>query len=277
MDQKMKWGSLVGPVIALSLAVAPSSSTAGSDSAIERANNQVNVWFGKLRQDYKEFNDGTSPTLPAILDSESGTVPGITIDGGAFVKGGYIWLRQAHWKGETTYDGYIGTTPAKTTTDNVMSEGLMKGGYLFHAGEGFRVGPVLEFGMLLWNRQIGRGTTSAVEEDYRHFYYGLGLLGLYGITDDLSLKFEGTWGKTFGATITAPQFDFQDEKLGRETTIRGGLVADYRLTGSLHVMAGAETLQFGYGTSKVNSSGNFEPRSDTRRLSYKVGLGYSFR
>lgn len=268
-------------VLTLSIMLtAPHVAEASSDMAVEHANNQINLWMGTLSQDYREHSDGNWSGGPSILDTEKGNVRGYAIDGGVFVKGVYTFAHADFYKGQTDYDGYISTTPptpAKTTTDNRIVDTYFNGGYLWKAGTGTYLGPIGELGLMSWRRQIGIGTPYAVDELYSHWYAGLGVVLLYGITDNLSMKIEGVFGETFLATVTSPTFNFNNQKLGSKPITRGGLVLDYRLVGGVHVMAGVDSLKFGYGASDVNTSGNREPRSDTSRVTYRLGIGYSFR
>lgn len=274
-----KHNTLVMLMLSAALSV-PDVADASSDKAVERANNQINLWVGTLSQDYKEHNDGIWTGGPPILDTEKGNIRGGAIDGGAFVKGAYAFAHAGFYKGQTDYDGYISTTPptaAMTTTDNRIVDTYFNGGYLWKVRNGAYLGPIGELGEMSWRRQIGIGTPYAVDELYNHWYAGVGLVLLYGITDNLSVKIEGVFGETFLATVNSPSFNFSNEKLGSKPITRGGFVLDYRLVGGVHVLAGIDSVRFSYGASDVNSSGNMEPRSDTSRVIYKAGLGYSFR
>ena len=105
----------------------------GINSTIVKASNQLAVGGGMLEQDYREFNDGLEPSLPAILDSESGRITSLRFSYTGMIHQLYVQANLNYSTGDTDYVGYLQSsgppvtyTPFNTTTENRIVDVLAR-------------------------------------------------------------------------------------------------------------------------------------------------------
>lgn len=131
-------------------------------------------WLGASALDfgYEEFN-----TAGASLDRESGVVPGLT--------GGIRW-RTGDWFGESELWLHTGrvdyTAPDATTrTDERIADWSARAGHRLAGMPGRGVDGYAGLGYRDWRRDIQSTTLSGEVEDYRWWYWGLGIRGEHPI------------------------------------------------------------------------------------------------
>lgn len=248
--------------------------------AIHKANNQINLSVGFLHQNYGEYNDGLAPSMGAYLDVERGKIPGFDLSASASNnKRQYVEFHLSRYSGRTDYDGALQwtdaqgyhTIPYQTTTENVVTELLLKGGKVLAIGERSALTPHLELGWHGWRRDTSDDPYGYLE-DYSHFWIGLGLIGQHAISDRLVVEAAGMVGHSIDAFIVVPDHALRGS-LGSSLTWQAGIGADYTLRNKLHLTGNIHFVRFNYDQSPSNGYA-LEPRSFTEQVSYRIGLGY---
>lgn len=245
---------------------------------IVHASNQLSWGFGTLAQDYREYNDGLVPSLPDILDSETGRLTSFRVGYTGMLRGLYIQARLNYSTGETDYVGYLQSgypvvyTPFNTTTDNRIIDLLARVGYAFRAGERLVLVPYGELGDYWWRRDVGPSTPYGIVEDYFHLNLSLGAKALYSPVSRLVLELGGGYGTTFLAFMTAEGYDYD---LGSEPYMSAYASVDYRFLENWHLKWSADYRRWEYGQSDV-VAGYLEPHSRTEQTQYLMSVGVNF-
>lgn len=248
------------------------------NAEIARASNQVSFGYGKLHQDYREFNDGLVPVLPAILDSETGSIDSVRLAYIGVFSRVYVQLNLNYSRGTTDYVGYLQApgpvyTPFNTTTRNTMYDLIERAGYTFKAGDSMVVVPYIELGEYFWSRKIGVTTIYyGGAEEYSHLSLGAGAKLLYTPVRRLVVEVGAGGGYVLLAAMTTHGYDY---KLGEKPYISGYASLDYRFVASWHLKASADYRKWQYGQSGI-VGGAVEPHSESVQTQYLLSLGYDF-
>lgn len=264
-----------------SLLTLASTGIAQANDTLDAANNQVILNLQNTHQNYREYDDNKD-----FLDGEMGFMPGIGIEVRHLDNGVYLRGAADYNKGDTDYTGQLQDgTKATATTGNKVINLNVQGGYLVNLGDNLLVGPYAELGYQKWDRTLDKdGQYYTFEENYHHYYGGLGVKADYAAFKGMTLSSHAGYGRTFGAKMS-----LDDEMIGKYNMALGGKVrynagveADYAMTENFHVRAGVDYTRFKYGKSDLmldqNGSGAtaFEPASTTEQVKYTLGLGMSF-
>jgi hypothetical protein len=246
-------------------------------STITQSNNQISVQFAATDFNYKETIDG----LP--FDTEKGWVlPGASVSFSLmrnwFVDHLFFNARFAWENGKTDYVGAYQGDPFGSL---VSTSGATVYDYELRFGKGFAPQPDLMATLYFgggyheWERMVNAGET------YSHGYAGGGLLVQWSFMSRFVLSVDGFIGRTIDPQIKVATIP--DEivgstlALGNSAIYKVGLSGDYAITRRLHVNAGVEWVDFNYGKSALDPTGNyFEPHSDTSNVTVKAGVGYAF-
>jgi len=253
---------------------------AGINADIVKASNQVALGLGVLQQDYREYNDGLAPSLPAILDAEKGSITSLRLSYTGMLQRIYVQANLNYSTGDTDYTGYLQSpppppivyTPFTTTTNNRIFDLTWRVGYTFRAGHQVALIPYVELGEYTWRRDVGPSTPYGITEDYFHMIFGLGGKLLYSPVDRLVLEVGGGYGTTFLGTMTTDGYDYT---LGDKPYMGAYGALDYRFVGNWHLKWSVDYRKWEYGQSDV-VAGYLEPHSQTRQTQYLMALGYNF-
>jgi len=247
--------------------------------------NQQSVSLGRLHQNYREYNDGLSPSLGEILDREDGHVGQFDYRIAA-TRGRVLGnLDFQYASGDTHYDGHllVSGAPATDTTHNTIYALRLNLGYILWSGDNGLVAPQLEFGYHIWKRYIDG---SGQEEKYTHGMFGAGVRAYYALSKNMVVKASAFAGKTVAPNISGTRVIlWPDQELGSSRYVRGGLGLDYRLSGAWHVGFDVDYVTWRYKQSGLflatDESGALlgyflEPRSRTAQTSYLFTVGHEF-
>jgi hypothetical protein len=251
---------------------------AGINTDIVKASNQVALGLGSLQQDYREYNNGLAPSLPAILDAEKGSITSLRLSYTGMLQRLYVQATLNYSTGDTDYTGYLQSgnpvvyTPLTTTTNNRIFNLTWRVGYTFKAGSSVALIPYIELGEYMWRRDVAPHMSYGVTEDYFHMILGLGAKLLYSPVERLVLEAGGGYGTTFLGTMTTGGYDYT---LGDKPYmgIYGSL--DYRFVGNWHLKWSVDYRKWEYGQSDI-VAGYLEPHSQTKQTQYLMALGYNF-
>jgi hypothetical protein len=251
----------------------------GINSTIVKASNQLAVGVGVLEQDYREFNDGLEPSLPDILDSESGSITSLRLSYTGMIRQLYVQANLNYSTGDTDYVGYLQSleppvvyTPFNTTTENWIVDVLVRVGYAFRTGASVVLIPYGEVGNYMWRRDVGPSTPYGITEDYFHMNFSLGAKALYSPVDRLVLELGSGYGTTFLGTMTLYGYDYE---LGNKPYMSAYASLDYRFVTNWHIKWSADYRKWEYGQSDV-VAGFLEPHSRTEQTQYLMSVGYNF-
>jgi hypothetical protein len=248
---------------------------------IVESNNQIIAEFVEAHLDYSEYA-GAYGTLPGLLDTEKGWVPGfgakLSVMNSAFVNNAYFEAEFTRSQSRTAYEGGViggcGYGCVLKDDEAIFTDFHNRYGQGFEVQPDFMITPYVEWGYHRWNRAVNAGET------YDNYYVGAGGMAQYSPLSRLVLSANAMIGATVGSWIDvnaitgfAPAWS---DKLGNSLTYDIGGSADYGVTRSLHVTAGLDYAYFKYGASPLQPSGFFEPRSATGMTTAKLGLGYAF-
>jgi hypothetical protein len=274
--------SLVFVTVTLLMVSTVQAEMTGSDTRINanivKASNQVAVGFGVLNQDYREYNDGLVPSLPAILDSETGSINSLRLSYTGMFNRLYVQASLNYSTGDTAYTGYLQSgspivyTPISTTTNNSILDLIARLGYTYEVGRSVAVIPYLEFGQHLWKRDVGPSTPYGVTEDYFHMSLGFGAKALYSPIERLVLEIGAGYGSNVLSTMTTDGYDYT---LGDKPYVNAYASADYRIDDRWHLTLSADFRNWQYGESAV-VAGAVEPHSETTQIQYLMSVGYNF-
>jgi hypothetical protein len=239
------------------------------------SNNQIAVQFVSVNFDYIETANG------APLDTEKGWVSGIggsvSFMGNFLVPNLYLNAQFARYEGETDYVGAYWGQPfgtLRTTSDATVTDFDFRLGKGFELQRNVMLTPYFGVGSHAWDRGVNAG------EEYSHGYYGGGVMLQVSPFDRFVLSGTALIGETFNSEIVIesnPGLPGSTLALGDSTIYRFGVSGDYAITKNLHVNAGVEWVDFEYGRSGLDPTGQYyEPDSETSHVIVKVGLGYAF-
>jgi opacity protein-like surface antigen len=268
-------------------------------SDITAANNQISVDFATTNVDYVEFNPPNAPfrdpllAVGAPLDTENGWVPGVSVTGTAMFNLGqlcnvYVQGRFSYFNGHTDYWQPLGRLPGVSGA-KIWEED-------FRLGKGFDLAPnvmltpYLGAGLRRWDRDLcvaGACVGNGFHEDYKHGYWGAGLMLQVSPISRLVLSASGLVGRTVGSEINGgpnggnPTIVPFHAALGNSTIYKVEGSADYAITQNIHANVGVEWTRFTYGLSApfvVDRFGNpaVEPDSRTNTVTVRAGLGFAF-
>jgi hypothetical protein len=251
----------------------------GINIAIARASHQVSFGYGKLHQDYREFNDGLVATLPGILDSETGSVNGYRLAYVGMFSRLYVQLHLDYAKGDTDYVGYLQSlpgpvyTPFNTTTRNTFFDLVERVGYTIKAGNSAVVIPYAELQEYYWSRKIGVTTIYfSGAEEYSHLGLGVGAKLLFSPVTRLVFEIGAGGGYAVLGEMTTNGYRYT---LGEKSYLSGYASADYNLVGDWHLKASADYRKWQYGQSDIVANA-IEPHSQSVQTRYLLSMGYSF-
>ncbi len=264
------------------LTAAPVASAFADTSAILSTNNQISLDYTSTNVDYTETGNGVLGTPAGTLDTESGSISGYAVSLSVmkdwWLGNDYLRLSYDHSNGDTSYVGQpiastSNTYGSITGSDSAtLEDGSIRYGKGFNTSADTMLTPYFELGYHTWDRGVNAGET------YHNRYYGVGALGQYAPTHNLTLSGDAFIGGTFGSDITVPG-SFSGS-LGTSTYWRVGASLDYAFTQHLHGNLGVDYTSFQYGMSGIYNVGNgyvgWEPASTTDYTVARVGLGYSF-
>lgn len=251
---------------------------AGINADIVKASNQVAVGLGVLQQDYREYNEGLAPSLPAILDSEKGTISNLRLSYTGMAQRLYVQATLNYASGDTDYTGYLQSgfpvvfTPLTTITNNRILDLTWRVGYTFRAGPQVALIPYIELGEYTWRRDVAPHMSYGITEDYFHMILGLGAKLLFSPVERLVFEAGGGYGTTFLGTMTTDGYDYT---LGDKPYMGIYGSIDYRFFGNWHLKWSADYRKWEYGQSDV-VAGYLEPHSQTRQTQYLMSAGYNF-
>ena len=250
----------------------------GVNPNIANATRQWTFGLGILNQNYSEYNNGIVPSLPAILDSETGDITSFRFSYTAMSNRLYLQAILNYSVGSTAYTGYLQSgspvvfTPLTTKTSNNIFEILGRAGYAYNLSHSVVVIPYAELGEYLWIRDVGSSTPYGISEDYFNFSLGVGAKALYSPADRLVLELGMGYGLNFLSSMSAGGYDFT---LGNEPYMNVYASVDYRIDPRWHLILSADYRNWKYGQSQV-IGGYLEPDSETTQRQYLVSLGYQF-
>jgi len=250
----------------------------GINSEIARASNEVAFGYGKLHQDYREFNDGLTPLLPSILDSETGRINSYRLAYIGMFSRAYVQLNLNYSSGDTDYVGFLQApgpvyTPFNTTTRNSIFDLSERVGYTIRMGSPAALVPYIELGEYYWSREVGRTTIYyGGAEHYSHLSLGVGAKLLFSPVSHLVFELGAGGGYIVLADMVTQGDTFT---LGAKAYMSGYTSIDYRFVGNWHLKASADYRKWEYGQSDVVGL-YLEPHSQTKQTQYLLSLGYSF-
>lgn len=250
----------------------------GINAEIARASNQVSFGYGKLHQDYREFNDGLVPVLPSVLDSETGRIDSFRLAYNGLFSRVYVQANLNYSTGDTDYVGYLQApgpvyTPFTTTTRNTIFDLIERVGYTVRAGDSANVVPYIELGEFYWSREIGRTTIYySGAEEYSHLSLGVGAKLLFSPVRQLVLEAGAGGGYVVLGDMTTQGNHYT---LGAKPYLSGYASADYRFIENWHLKLSADYRKWEYGQSDIVANA-IEPHSESVQTQYLLSVGYSF-
>ena len=257
----------------------PRAGSPGINTEIATASNQVSFGYGKLHQDYREFNDGLVPVLPGILDSETGRMDSFRLAYNGLFSRLYIQANLNYSSGDTDYVGYLQSfpgpvyTPFTTTTRNTIFDLNERVGYTVISRDSSVVVPYIELGEFYWSREIGRSTIYySGAEEYSHLSLGIGAKLLFSPVRQLVLELGAGGGYIVLGDMTTQGNHYT---LGQKPYLSGYASADYRFVENWHLKLSADYRKWEYGQSDI-VAGAIEPHSETVQTQYLLSVGYSF-
>lgn len=261
---------------------------------IHNANNLVGVSIVGRHLAYEEDNNGLAPTLPPVLDTESGWLVGflaeVKIQQRIFVPNVYIHPTVGYVAGSVEYDGRTqptapgGSMPVTATSGASILDLGLDLGLGVPVGDRVAFTPILRYAHRQWGRTLLQGSANSFKEGYAHHELGAGLLFQVVIAPHLVGGASGTVGGTLGPGVSltpamsALSLDFG---LGSEVALRGELSLDYALATvpRVHFFAAYDAYSFSYGQSNAVMIGAValqEPSSSTLQHDLRAGIGIGF-
>lgn len=242
--------------------------------------NESSFGFGVLHQNYREFNNGSSPNIGPILDREDGDIGLFRYQTGGLYGHYLVHATLDYAYGNTRYDGHLlasGAPVTATTRNNIADLHFNIGYALFTSAHGV-LAPELELGYRTWRRRI---LDTGQEEVYDHTYLGVGLQGYYQLSPRTVVELRYVRGRTIDPNISGTDsIYFGDNTLGSKPYTHAALGLDYRWGTVWHVGLHANYLAWRYGHSgnfvATTNTGAFvalEPDSKTSQISYLLTLG----
>lgn len=242
--------------------------------------NETSFGVGLLHQNYREFNNGLSPSIGEILDREDGNISQFRFRSGGLY-GKYVVQGTFDFAyGDTRYDGHTlaGSLPITATTRNNIFDLHFNAGYALFAGVNGLLAPELELGYRSWRRNI---VDSGQEETYGHTYLGVGLHGYYALSSRSVLELRYVRGHTINPSIQGTDvIYFGSNDLGSSPYTHAELGLDYRWGAVWHVGLHVDYMKWRYGRSNdfIAYSGSLtfvalEPDSLTSQTSYLLTFG----
>jgi len=291
-------GLLLSVAIAAMGSIASWSSTAwaldpvGDD--IYAANNQIGASFVTRHIGYDELNNGLSPGLPDVLDSETGWVFGFLVEAkvqrtvfqipNVYLRPSFGWT----W-GTLTYDGRTqptapgGSQPVTAHSGATIFDLGIDVGVGIPLGTGAALTPIVRLAERRWRRDVAQDRQGSFREDYSHVELGAGLLAQFVLSTGVVFGLSGTVGRTFAPAIaiTPGGSVSLDLDLGNALVAHAGASMDWALgKGSpVHAFLAYDLLYFTYGRSDPRIVGGFsitEPDSRTVQHDVREGVAYAF-
>ncbi|WP_433692141.1 hypothetical protein [Herbaspirillum seropedicae] len=262
-----------------------SSSTCKANQDILSANNQIALQYLSGNIDYTEKRDGKNDT---VLDTERGTVPGGAITAvimrDLWLGNDYLQFSYARKRGHTHYVGALmsgGNYGSVTASSGaVLTDYNLRLGKAFTLHPSLLLTPFADIGHHEWQRGVNAGET------YRHGSYGVGLMLQAKVMSKMVVSATAILARTVDAHIDVANSDAAQASnafstsLGNSRLYKAALSIDYALTPALHASAGVDYYAFRYGRSAnvrtANGLAYYEPKSDSRYVSFAVGVGYRF-
>jgi hypothetical protein len=244
-------------------------------AAIRLSDNEIGIGITGNLLNYEE-----QPGAP--LDSEHGWMGGLdarvsTMFDYAGLSNLYLGLDYGYAGGSVGYTGsLINGAPFKGSDQSSMNRVLARVGKGFVLDDSLMLTPYAAGGFQNWNRTL----------NYPNETYGAGLVGAgamlqWAATPRLVLTADAQLLAVVGGNVssTAPGYPtLNSQTFGASPEERIGLLADYALTGPLHVWGGLDLTHFTYTGAPLHplSAGFYEPNSATSLFELKAGLALSF-
>lgn len=262
-------------LLGAALALAPMMASAKANLA---SGSTAAVGYTLTHNNYAEY----SPTSSSYLDTEMGTLHGVTL--AAQHMGTHIYLGEtiSYADGTTRYDGAIQqvtqngivTTPYQGRTHSQIWNVNFAIGPSWGIGDRVLLAPIIGTDVYYWNRRAGDGAPGSVHERYLHWTAAVGLVGRVAITSRMRVQLLGEATYPIINAISTP---YGGTKLGKHAGYRASLSVNYRVYGGLGLFARASLQYFKFGRANITSSGSvIEPDSRTVNTTYMVGLSYAY-
>ncbi len=276
------------------LVVFPFFTAFGANKTIFQSENGFNVGIGITHIGYGE----TVAWIPGYADTENGNLSTTTLEFSRLVDeegvrensrdfnlppGFYLNGRISWATGATQYDGQTQDVPPipVSTTDlaDILKIDLA-------SGHGFTVSPRLllipnvQVGTHYWGRTVQphfivNNVNYENKEDYRHYYFGIGLKSVYALVEkvavSLALDLHNNFFSEMRSSYTGETYSLKNN-------------TGYAVTGKMTYEAGKDVNffvkiaieTFSYGASPVQADGTFEPDSKSQLVQYTVGAAHAF-
>ena len=265
----------------LALTLASASAMAQTNKTIEAANSQLSFSVTSQAVTYHEL-DVSHVTGGAYLDSETGTLPGYTVQwkgqGDLFELRDMVVQASLHGAtGSLGYDGFLQdmagniVSPYQSTSSANLTDYSLRVGKAIPTSVASQVVPFIGYQSHQWVRTMA--PPYGYQETYNHNALEVGIMGQAAFTP----KLVGTATLSFGS--------MQDAKMqvsGASTyTLRDQdtksleLSVYYALDKNWHLSATVGRTEFEYGQSAVVSN-SYEPDSRTSYDYVALGVGYHF-
>lgn len=261
-----------------------STSAFSASSAIMDSNNQISIRVNTTRVSYIEADNALNGINTAVLDSETGNVPGYAILLSSMSEQDNIYFAAEYDRssGQTTYTG---TQQGGNFGSLVNTSTAAQTNYYFRLGKGFSSETddkqtmatlFFEGGHHRWER--GLGGVVPYLEIYNNDYLVFGSLVQYSpVESKLVLSANAMWGVSYNSSITSGQAPVKTR--GNPPTTLCGLSADYELIKHLHGNLSLDMVSYSYiisGAYTVGSRTIYSPNNNMDYTMIKLGLGYAF-
>lgn len=252
--------------------------------AVIQVNREIALSATGSWSNYKEKMNYDPQGTP--YDRENGWNKGFQVDASTLfdlyeVKNIFVAIHFSWGEGNVNYRGSIDIPylpgfifPYNTRSHNMTTDTRAEIGKSFLLTDQLLFTPTIQAGYHTWNREI-----DGDKEAYRNFLVGFMLHLDYAVTRDLVLRGRLGWDELVGNYMDADGTNGTFHLRPRPEWI-AGLDVDYRVTPSVHVIAGAQYdyLSFG-GSSWLPQHGGLyamEPSSWRNGVTMRLGAAYGF-
>lgn len=236
------------------------------------------VGYTLTHNNYAEY----SPTSGGYLDTEMGTLHGLTLTEQHMNTHLYLGSTISYVDGTTRYNGAmqqitqngVVTTSYQGRSHSQILNWDISFGPSWGIGDRVLLAPIIGTNVYYWNRVAGDGAPGSVHERYFHWTVAAGLVGRVAITSRMRVQLLGEATYPIINVISTP---YGGAKLGKHTGYRATLSVNYRVYGGLGLFARASLQYFKFGRANITGSGSIiEPDSRTVNTTYMVGLSYAY-
>ncbi|WP_338421330.1 hypothetical protein [Acetobacter conturbans] len=259
--------------------------------AVVQVNREIGLSMTGAWSNYKEKPLWAGPSTG--YDRETGWVPGFQFDASDMfdmyeIDHVFLALHFALGDGNVGYNGSIwnlagGIAPYKTSSHRLTTDSRIEIGKGFMVNNSFMITPTIVGGYWSWNRDIkgGEGVASS-SEAYGGFLAGIMVHLDYAITDAFVLRGQLGWTELLGSRMDAAGTNGTFHLRPRPEW-SAALDFDYRISHSIHLIAGVRYAYYSFGRSQsqLQHDGPFpyslyEPSSWTNGVTMHTGLAYAF-